>query len=24
LHCLQWLHNYNGQWKTTSGWNCFG
>ena len=24
LHCLQWLHNYNGQWRTTSGWNCFG
>ena len=23
LHCLQWLHNFNGQWKTTSGWNCF-
>ncbi len=23
LHCLQWLHNYNGQWKTTSNWNCF-
>jgi branched-chain amino acid transport system substrate-binding protein len=23
LHCLQWLHNYNGQWRTTSGWNCF-
>jgi branched-chain amino acid transport system substrate-binding protein len=24
LHCLQWIHNSNGQWKTTSGWNCFG
>jgi ABC-type branched-subunit amino acid transport system substrate-binding protein len=24
LHCLQWLHNTNGQWRTTSGWNCFG
>jgi branched-chain amino acid transport system substrate-binding protein len=24
LKCLQWLHNFNGQWKTTSGWNCFG
>jgi branched-chain amino acid transport system substrate-binding protein len=24
LKCLQWLHNYNGQWRTTSGWNCFG
>jgi ABC-type branched-subunit amino acid transport system substrate-binding protein len=24
LHCLQWLHNFNGQWRTTSGWNCFG
>jgi branched-chain amino acid transport system substrate-binding protein len=24
LHCLQWLHNYNSQWRTTSGWNCFG
>jgi ABC-type branched-subunit amino acid transport system substrate-binding protein len=23
LHCLQWIHNYNGSWKTTSGWNCF-
>jgi branched-chain amino acid transport system substrate-binding protein len=23
LHCLQWIHNYNGQWRTTSGWNCF-
>jgi branched-chain amino acid transport system substrate-binding protein len=23
LHCLEWLHNYNGQWRTTSGWNCF-
>jgi len=23
LHCLEWLHNYNGQWKTTSNWNCF-
>jgi branched-chain amino acid transport system substrate-binding protein len=23
LHCLQWLHNTNGQWRTTSGWNCF-
>ncbi len=23
LHCLQWIHNSNGQWKTTSGWNCF-
>jgi branched-chain amino acid transport system substrate-binding protein len=23
LHCLQWIHNYNGTWKTTSGWNCF-
>lgn len=24
LHCLQWLHNTNGRWGTTSGWNCFG
>jgi ABC-type branched-subunit amino acid transport system substrate-binding protein len=24
LHCFQWIHNTNGQWKTTSGWNCFG
>jgi ABC-type branched-subunit amino acid transport system substrate-binding protein len=24
LKCLQWLHNTNGQWRTTSGWNCFG
>src|SRR6266851_1215463 len=24
LKCLQWVHNYNGQWRTTSGWNCFG
>jgi hypothetical protein len=24
LKCLQWLHNANGQWRTTSGWNCFG
>ena len=24
LHCLQWIHNFNGQWRTTSGWNCFG
>ena len=24
LHCLQWIHNNNGQWRTTSGWNCFG
>jgi branched-chain amino acid transport system substrate-binding protein len=23
LKCLQWLHNYNGQWRTTSNWNCF-
>ncbi|MFL5942041.1 MAG: ABC transporter substrate-binding protein [Gaiellaceae bacterium] len=23
LHCLQWLHNSNGRWQTTSGWNCF-
>ena len=23
LHCLQWLHNNNGKWKTTSSWNCF-
>ncbi|HEV8462163.1 MAG TPA: ABC transporter substrate-binding protein [Gaiellaceae bacterium] len=23
LHCLQWLHNTGGQWRTTSGWNCF-
>jgi ABC-type branched-subunit amino acid transport system substrate-binding protein len=23
LHCLQWIHNFNGQWKTTSNWNCF-
>jgi branched-chain amino acid transport system substrate-binding protein len=23
LHCFQWIHNSNGQWKTTSGWNCF-
>ena len=23
LHCLEWLHNYNGQWRTTSNWNCF-
>jgi ABC-type branched-subunit amino acid transport system substrate-binding protein len=24
LKCFQWLHNFNGQWRTTSGWNCFG
>jgi ABC-type branched-subunit amino acid transport system substrate-binding protein len=24
LHCLQWLHNSSGRWKTTSSWNCFG
>jgi branched-chain amino acid transport system substrate-binding protein len=24
LHCLQWIHNTNGRWRTTSGWNCFG
>ncbi|HET7450901.1 MAG TPA: ABC transporter substrate-binding protein [Gaiellaceae bacterium] len=24
LHCFQWLHNTNGRWRTTSGWNCFG
>jgi ABC-type branched-subunit amino acid transport system substrate-binding protein len=24
LHCFQWLHNSSGQWRTTSGWNCFG
>jgi ABC-type branched-subunit amino acid transport system substrate-binding protein len=23
LHCLQWIHNSNGRWKTTSDWNCF-
>jgi branched-chain amino acid transport system substrate-binding protein len=23
LHCLQWIHNTNGSWKTISGWNCF-
>jgi ABC-type branched-subunit amino acid transport system substrate-binding protein len=23
LHCMQWIHNTNGSWKTTSGWNCF-
>jgi branched-chain amino acid transport system substrate-binding protein len=23
LHCFQWIHNTSGQWKTTSGWNCF-
>jgi ABC-type branched-subunit amino acid transport system substrate-binding protein len=23
LHCLQWIHNSNGRWGTTSGWNCF-
>ena len=23
LHCFQWIHNTNGQWRTTSGWNCF-
>ena len=23
LHCLQWIHNTNGQWKTISNWNCF-
>jgi len=23
LHCLQWIHNTNGHWKTTSSWNCF-
>jgi branched-chain amino acid transport system substrate-binding protein len=23
LKCFQWLHNFNGQWRTTSGWNCF-
>lgn len=24
LHCFQWIHNTNGQWRTTSNWNCFG
>ena len=24
LHCLQWLHNSSGKWRTTSSWNCFG
>ena len=24
LRCFQWISNTNGQWKTTSGWNCFG
>ena len=24
LKCFQWLHNFNGQWRTTSNWNCFG
>jgi ABC-type branched-subunit amino acid transport system substrate-binding protein len=24
LKCFQWLKNMNGQWRTTSGWNCFG
>jgi ABC-type branched-subunit amino acid transport system substrate-binding protein len=24
LKCFQWLKNVNGQWRTTSGWNCFG
>ncbi|HET8892749.1 MAG TPA: ABC transporter substrate-binding protein [Gaiellaceae bacterium] len=24
LHCFQWIHNTNGRWNTTSGWNCFG
>jgi ABC-type branched-subunit amino acid transport system substrate-binding protein len=24
LKCFQWLRNTNGQWRTTSGWNCFG
>ena len=23
LHCFQWIHNSNGQWRTVSGWNCF-
>ena len=23
LHCLQWIHNTNGHWKTQSSWNCF-
>ena len=23
LHCLQWIHNSGGHWKTTSDWNCF-
>ena len=23
LHCLEWIHNTSGHWKTTSGWNCF-
>jgi ABC-type branched-subunit amino acid transport system substrate-binding protein len=23
LHCLQWIHNTNGRWKTVSNWNCF-
>lgn len=23
LKCFQWLKNSNGQWRTTSGWNCF-
>jgi ABC-type branched-subunit amino acid transport system substrate-binding protein len=24
LKCFQWIKNMNGQWRTTSGWNCFG
>jgi branched-chain amino acid transport system substrate-binding protein len=24
LHCFQWIHNTNGRWRTSSGWNCFG
>jgi branched-chain amino acid transport system substrate-binding protein len=24
LRCFQWIRNTNGQWRTTSGWNCFG
>jgi ABC-type branched-subunit amino acid transport system substrate-binding protein len=24
LRCFQWIRNSNGQWRTTSGWNCFG
>lgn len=23
LHCFQWIHNANGRWRTSSGWNCF-